>query len=104
MDPATFGTTGAVPLEVVQFGSQATRLAVLSAVITVLRGRDPQAGEDVEKAAANLGVSAVYRHHKGCQDLFVTDNGNFCLDLFFRSPIPDAEKLHEGLIRVNPNT
>lgn len=100
VEPSTFGTTGAVPIEVVQFGAKTTRHAVLAAVVSVLRGKDIDEGEDTEKAAADIGVSAVYRHKRDSQDLFVTDNGNFCLDLFFKKPIPDADKMHDRLIKV----
>ncbi|OEH79195.1 uncharacterized protein LOC34618503 [Cyclospora cayetanensis] len=112
VNPTSFGTTGAVPLEVVQFGARTTRLAVLSAVLSVLEKRAQ--GEDgavsleggyldvraVEEAAAAKGVSAVYRQKKGSTELFVSDNGNYCLDLFFKSPIPDPQRLHDRLIKV----
>ena len=102
----TFGTTGALPLEIVQFGAQATRRSVLAAIVKVIEEGAPQGGpseQDPEKAAEALGVSAVYRHCKGSSNqLFVSDNGNFCLDLFFKRPIKDPHKLHDRLINVNP--
>lgn len=100
VQPSTFGTTGALPLEVVQFGSETTRRAVLAAVVSVLRGRGLEHGEDTEKTATDMGVSAVYRQKRDSQDVFVSDNGNFCLDLFFKKPIPDPEALHGSLIKV----
>ncbi|CDJ36015.1 ribose 5-phosphate isomerase, putative [Eimeria mitis] len=105
-----FGTTGAVPLEIVKFGAQTTRRAVLAAVVAALMEGGPQGAPlgaplgapqaDPEKAAQELGVSAVYRHLKGSNELFVSDNGNLCLDLFFKNPIKDPRKLHEKLIHV----
>lgn len=102
----TFGTSGAVPLEVVPFGAMATRRAALAAAVAVFSGGDLEAGEArqgaacVETAAAELGVSAVFRKKQQSEDLFVSDNGNYCLDLYFKRPIPDAEKLHNCLIQV----
>lgn len=105
VQPDSFGTTGAVALEVVQFGAQATRQAVLSAVVSALGGEVLEAEEETaEKAAEGLGVSAVFRHHENKEELFVSDNGNFCLDLFFKRPIPDPQKMHDRLINVNPQS
>lgn len=103
VDPFTFGTTGALPLEVVQFGAKATRRAVLAAMISLLRGKDIEEGEDTEKTAADMGISAVYRQKRDSKEFFISDNGNFCLDLFFQKPIPDADRMHEKLIKVNSN-
>lgn len=104
---STFGTTGAVPVEVVQFGAMATRRAVLAAAVSALRGGGAcgaeeavEAREGLEEAAAEFGVSAVYRKKSSSEDLFVSDNGNLCLDLFFQKPIPDPEKMHASLIKV----
>ncbi|CDJ37239.1 ribose 5-phosphate isomerase, putative [Eimeria tenella] len=101
VQPDSFGTTGAVALEVVQFGAQATRQAVLSAVVSTLGGEVLEAEEETpEEAAERLGVSAVFRHHENRKELFVSDNGNLCLDLFFKRPIPDPQKMHDRLINV----
>ncbi|CDI76211.1 ribose 5-phosphate isomerase, putative [Eimeria praecox] len=103
---SAFGTTGALPLEIVQYGAQATRRAVLAAVVDALGEGGPQGGphggppEDPERAAEELGVSAVYRHRKDSKELFVTDNGNLCLDLFFKKAIKNPHKLHQKLINV----
>ncbi|KAL8446242.1 hypothetical protein Emed_005197 [Eimeria media] len=57
-----------------------------------------------EEAAASLGISAQFRKVSGDRDdLFVSDNGNYCLDLFFKHPIPDPQRLHDCLIKVSSN-
>ncbi|KAL8274308.1 hypothetical protein Esti_001762 [Eimeria stiedai] len=112
VDASRFGTTGAVPLEVVQFGAMATRRAVLAAAACAVRpsskneadgGACMHAGSAAaaEEAAASLGISAEFRQVGGDSEaLFVSDNGNYCLDLFFKKPIPDPQRLHDCLIKV----
>lgn len=118
VSPSSFGTTGALPLEVVQFACEATRRKVLSVVISVLKGGPPGAptppqgppegasggapagAPDVENEAAALGVSAVYRQLKGGNGRFVTDNGNFCLDIFVKKCLEKFEVLEERLLKV----
>ncbi|KAL8437974.1 hypothetical protein ACSSS7_000544 [Eimeria intestinalis] len=113
VDASRFGTTGAVPVEVVQFGALATRRAVLAAAACAVspssrgsgeRGSGMHAGSAAaaEEAAASLGVSAKFRQVSADNEaFFVSDNGNYCLDLFFKHPIPDPQRLHDCLIKVS---
>ncbi|KAL8439603.1 hypothetical protein Efla_003816 [Eimeria flavescens] len=109
VDASRFGTTGAVPVEVVQFGAQAIRRAVLAAAACAVQPAAAAGGASAaaaaaagEEAAAKLGVSAEFRRKDPHSEaLFVSDNGNFCLDLFFRDPIPDPQRLHDYLSKAS---
>lgn len=67
---------GVLPVEVVGYGSPATRMKI-------------------EK----LGYSSVWRQNTD-GSLYLTDNGNFLLDLSFEEPLANPEEVHEELIHI----
>lgn len=121
VNPETFGTTGAVPVEVTPFAAKVTLRSILrEAAASFARakakaGADWREGEEgklaaesaIEKNANKFGIRAEFRGataaegESGEARRFQTDNGNFIVDLYFEKPIPDALDLHTRLAEVS---
>ncbi|EPT30799.1 ribulose 5-phosphate isomerase [Toxoplasma gondii ME49] len=88
------GSTGALPVEVVVFsGSHTKRL--LSALPSVKRhgGR----AEFRKRAGAATGEKNGGQEDIREEDRFVTDNGNYIVDLYFTETVPDLHEMDKEL-------
>ena len=65
-----------LPVEIVRFGSNFT-----------------------EKKIHNLGFKTNFRR-KSQTELFISENGNYILDIFFDKPLLEPEKLHNDLLQI----
>lgn len=83
------GSTGGVPVEITKFSSEHTRRLI---------EKLPCVQQHGGKAKFRMGKNV---EDDNVENRFVTDNGNYIVDLHFETPVEDIQALHSEIKSVS---